>query len=399
MAVLTIPFPSQGGTVTLTPDTVAWTHLGDNRFMVIYKQDTPSYHLAQIVTYNGLSAPTLGPACHIRANYLTGHYRVFKVSADKAVVFWINPTSGIEYQFLTFDASGTIVPSPVSTTKPVTTTVYVYIDGNTIDLTQITDTIFSLSYYADGHYFYGAHNLTVDPSAETVTKSTVSGQSYNFSNGSYDVTTGNLATRRIPGTEDFLQTFGYKYSTNNYHYFRILSPTGVTLAMVNSAFSHAVFDVNYVHLLHPLSASRFVAVRVIGTTEFIAAAPSPAAFSSLFRVTTNLLTNAYDYAVNNVIPLDGDHFLVVAPGDSTIAAMVFRFLAAEMADCSVPTDIPGGLLLDLGGITGGMQHFGSFNQFHRVRQPAWHKMDDGTILFWFIWNNQLCYTVIHQPLT
>lgn len=387
MAVFQItPAPTRGGTIsvlTSTTPTVAWTYLGNNKFMIFYRQPTPSpgYIVAHIVTYNGLDAPTVGPTVEIRSGYPAGlgyGFRAFYCGDDKVVLFYFANSSsyGVEVQFMSFDASDNILPSAPLTKKLVTSPVYVANTALSFCIEQLDATHFACSYYIPSSISYVGSIISVDPWGQTA--SITGWQQIGSGNSIYE-----FGIDKIPNTTKAVVTC-YYYTSGATGSTYIVDATGARVSKTSS-------DIANMNQYRSLSENRRVwANSYATTTNFIETTWSPALNSTSFRA------SAYSCGSQNplIIPFDENHFMFLTRHDGSINAMVFRFLDSQMLVCSAPSDKPGGVTLALDGITGGMTHF---SDLVYTRQPAYQKIDDRTILIWFVWGGKLCYKVVYQP--
>lgn len=92
--------------------------------------------------------------------------------------------------------------------------------------------------------------------------------------------------------------------------------------------------------------------------------------------------------------------------------MVMRFLDDDYIEVSDPTEKDGGLSMNFG-VTP-TSHFTGDSRYtaasgltiaqyypltgHILGQPSWHKLNDSTVLYWFVSSNQLCYKIIYQEM-
>src|SRR5574343_115381 len=362
------PTPTQGGTIIVTPQTVAWVYLGNNKFMIFYRQTTPSYIVAHIVTCDGLSAPTIGQTYEIRASYSTsGYYRAFKVSASKVLLFFASSDStnetGLQMQFISFDESDNITTASslisLASLYVALSTIYSY----SFCAEQIDDTHILISYATDTgltptkYTCHFARLMTVIPDTNTYTLATriMSEQplaSESIYNGFYANKIANSPS---------VMWYGYTYrasaSTPSNKLCRIATSAGA------SSYNCGIVDVNHLKKPVVLSLDTYVNIYTLPTVTAINES------NTITGETYGTLAGSYGLSsVDLSFPIDKHYFMALTLGETSVHAMVYRRLAKGFYQIAPATNIANGLQLDMGGITSGMSHFVMENSF--VRQPA-----------------------------
>lgn len=370
MATYTIsPVPVSGGTMSITDSRAHWTHLGGDKYLIVYQQTSPNHIFAQVVNYNGVStAPTLGPARLIRQSVTTtpATIRVYGAGSGKAVVFYHTTGTGIvETQFISIDGSDNITEGTVTTLltgAPSSTSLF--------NVFKLSDTTLRLVYQlgASSSITY-VQNMTVAASTETLTLGTAT--QLNVNNFNY------CFYRPIPGTTNYFESVIF----STFSAVSIIDPAGQTVSTIDaSAWNYKT--------VYPASTSRFFF------------AQSGSTYARLYAIDNNVWpANPVNCAtvgmpnVSNVLPLDEHHAMAVYEGGAGLSAMVLRLLSSGIGDASPATNKANGLALKLGGL-GTLSYWNS-----RMFYP--HQRDASTYVYWFMTGSgvgtKIGYKTIYQP--
>lgn len=388
MTILTLPAPL-AGRFQLRPDTVAWTHLAGDRFLIVFQQEDASRVYAQVVRYPKSLSPTTvddatmtvdsGPTVDRQHGLDTGRARLVRQTlarpvplrvvgfGDKAVVLYFD-SGRIDAQFLAIDAADAIAEGTVT---PLLADVFAALDEPggpylaKLDATHLR--CFTNNAIRTRH---AVHVLTVDPAAETIAVASTD------ANHPLDTVT----VRPIPGSTGFYEA----YAHDDGKVARIIDGQGRTIASHDTtSATSAIFGT-------PVTATRVVSVQAGSDGTKLRLVEDGAQASQPVTCTANALANPRE-----VLPLDNGFLMAVGETATGLSCMV---LWSSAGWCSPETDRPGGLALATApasdaGLGDGFVYFSAANRYH----PSYHRLDDATFLYWFILDNRLGFKVISRP--
>lgn len=365
MPIITLPAPFRGQ-FRLRPDTVAWTHLAGDRYLIVYQQEDQGRVYAQVVRYRGVEAPTMGRARIVRPALERPLPLRVVGFGTKAVVFTFD-SGRIDAQFLTIDADDAIVEGAVT---PLIADAFASLDEPggphlvKLDATHLR--CFTNNAIRTRH---AVHNLTVDPVAERIVVAS--------SDANHPLST--VTVRAIPGSANFYEA----YAHDDVKVARIIDGQGRTLTSYDTTnATSAIFGV-------PLSATRVVKVLTGSDGTKLRLVDNGGPASPPVACSPHALAN-----LREVLPLDNGFLLAIGEQASGLSAMLLWWTGW----CSPTTDMAGGLPLAMTPASDGATGFAYFSDAKRYH-PSYHQIDDATFLYWFILNNALGFKVISRPIS
>lgn len=354
-----------GGAVSVNTETSHWTHLGDNKFLIVYCQKNPNHVLARVVTFNGpTELPTLGPVCLIREDLtsLPSLVRVFGKTTH-ALVYFGNGLSNLETQFLEIAVDDVVVPSQTITT--MLSDISAVSDVERCALVRLSDTVHRLVYFTQSNML-SVNTLVLDFDTEAVTPTAVSESS--------SIQSLNYYHAPIPSTQTFFEHFAGLSSAS-------IINDDATLVRTVDVSSWQSTNVSFV------SASKGFYVkstlndtRVFVIDDFVWPLESVACgFSGIEHA-------------NTLISLDSNHVMTIDETPTHMTALVSRVYTSHIGDNSPASKNSGGIVLNLGGSS----NLSFWNSWHY----APHKIDDMTYLYWFITGTgtsaKMAYKALYQ---
>lgn len=400
------PIPTSGGTMSIDTKNSAWVHIGGNKFMILFAQTNPAQSYAQIITYNHMAEPDNGMAQVIRSNTDVA-MRAVSVANSKVLVFYLDTaTKKVQYQFLTYDASDNITAGDVKDFV----TIYQATSAGTFGIGKMSDTVIRLHYSTTANTRV-LKSFNVNTTSETIVEA---GVGYGVDSSVTSNYTRCYRLLPIPGTTRFYEYAGYGSTTANTANVSILNADGTQFKVLTSTTTpgfHAHF--------FPLSATKLISVHTLntsgGTTNGVYVQKADGNYAldvenmvtARTLATTNVTNKLY---MPDIVPISEYHFMVINAAyksgtPDAPRAMVMRFLDDDYVEVSQPTDTSGGLGLSFTVTPSGFFNYShpqyphAINtQSHYLGQPSFHKLNDSTILYWFVSNNQFCYKIIYQKL-
>lgn len=375
--------PLGGGSLNNSTETMAWAPLGENKYIMLYQQNSPNHIFCQVVTINGLSTPVVGANSIVRENFdyssTRPNIRVYGNSAgNKALVLYIGG-GVISYQFLNIDEFGFATPVSQQTT-PVISSIAWFICEKT------SDTKFFYAYRTSGSSnYYGVATVdwTNNSFAFDTTKSDIT-----FT-GSTFLTGPSTSVHPIPNsTKWFIYTGGVVMLVN---------PDG-TIATTYSAGQVTGWGLPNGTII-PLSETKLLGISSAGSQRNVKLVNSGVAGSSFTIASAN---GANLGGLNLAIPLDLNRYMVMSHSSAAtnnVSAMVCRIMGDGVGSVSPATDLASGLTMTMTGSSGDRSFAdGNTTRFH----PAYHRRDFSTIVYWAVAQNatesaKLAFKIINQP--
>lgn len=338
-----------GGSVAITNKMSHWTHLGNDKYLIVYCQQNPNHVHAQIMTYNGpTELPTLGPICAIRTNMPVAPslVRVFG-HATKALVYFGEGTSILEALFLEIAPDDTITPAQSVST--LFSDISAVSNADRLVLVRLTDTVHRLIYFTQTSML-SVNTMVVDFDAETISTTTDSVAS--------SVQMLDYYYTAIPTTSEYFEHFAGRSFAN------IITDTA-TLVRTVDVSSWQSTKVSFVSATKGFSIQSSVSnTKVFVIDNFVW--PSGAVACGSYGI-------SYP---NTLISLDTYHVMAICETSQKMTALVSRLYTPHIGDTSPASKNVGGIVLNLGGV--------SNLSFWNSNHYAPHRVDDETYLYWFI---------------
>jgi len=141
--------PIGGGTLSFGPMLLSTCQLTSTKYLMVFKQTSPSHILGQIVDTNGTSAPTVGTTTVI--NSLVGiSFKVERLSATKAILFTQTATTAGTGFATIINISGSTITAGTDVGTPFNATInFAYFLAQEID----TNTL-RVAYYTSAEDFF-----------------------------------------------------------------------------------------------------------------------------------------------------------------------------------------------------------------------------------------------------